>query len=90
MLLSPPDRAELDHAYREVRGLHAEAFGWDPPDVPGLEKLGARSAEPPANYKPACSPRANGSFGRPVSRSMSELLRPRYSHRSQPMPLLRQ
>ena len=41
VLLSPPDRAELDHAYREVRGLHAEAFGWDPPDVPGLEKLGA-------------------------------------------------
>lgn len=41
VLLSPPDQSELDNAYREVRRLHAEAFGWDPPDVPGLEKLGA-------------------------------------------------
>jgi len=41
VLLTPPDRAELDRAYREVKGLHAEAFGWDPPDVPGLEQLGA-------------------------------------------------
>lgn len=41
VLLAPPDRAMLDCAYRDVKALHAEAFGWDPPDVPGLERLGA-------------------------------------------------
>lgn len=41
VLLTRPDRAELDRAYRKVKGLHAEAFGWHPPDVPGLEQLGA-------------------------------------------------
>lgn len=41
LLLSPPDAAELDATYRRLRELHGEAYGWDPPDVPGLERLGA-------------------------------------------------
>jgi hypothetical protein len=39
--LQPPNDKELDRAYTALRGLHGEAFGWDPPDVPGLERLGA-------------------------------------------------
>jgi hypothetical protein len=40
-LLTPPDEAELDQAYRRLKELHADAFGWHPPDVTGLERLGA-------------------------------------------------
>lgn len=40
-LLEPPDDAELDAAYSRLRALHGEAFGWEPPDVGGLERLGA-------------------------------------------------
>jgi len=40
LLLEPPDEAELDHAYRRLRALHSQAFGWDAPDVTGLERLG--------------------------------------------------
>jgi bacteriophage exclusion system BrxC/D-like protein len=40
-LLVPPDAAELDQAYRRLKQLHADAFGWQPPDVAGLERLGA-------------------------------------------------
>jgi hypothetical protein len=40
VVLTPPDNAELDRAYARVKALHGEAFGWDPPDVPGLERLG--------------------------------------------------
>jgi P-loop Domain of unknown function (DUF2791) len=39
--LAPPDEAELDRAYRTLRRLHGSAFGWTPPDVAGLEQLGA-------------------------------------------------
>ena len=39
--LAPPDGAELDRAYHALKRLHGEAFGWSPPDVPGLERLGA-------------------------------------------------
>jgi hypothetical protein len=39
--LVPPDQAELDRAYRTLRELHGGAYGWEPPDVPGLEQLGA-------------------------------------------------
>jgi hypothetical protein len=39
--LAPPDDAELSSAYASLRALHGEAFGWDPPDVVGLERLGA-------------------------------------------------
>jgi hypothetical protein len=41
MLLAPPDAAELDQAYARLKQLHADAFGWTPPDVIGLERLGA-------------------------------------------------
>ena len=40
-LLTPPDAAELDGAYARLKDLHGAAFGWAPPDVPGLERLGA-------------------------------------------------
>ena len=39
--LVPPDEAELDRAYRTLRQLHAGAYDWAPPDVAGLERLGA-------------------------------------------------
>ena len=39
--LLPPDEAELSRAYRTLRKLHGRAYGWEPPDVPGLEQLGA-------------------------------------------------
>lgn len=41
LLLEPPDDAELNRAYTTLKRLHADAFGWDPPDVVGLERLGA-------------------------------------------------
>jgi hypothetical protein len=39
--LVPPDDAELDRAYRTLRQMHGGAYGWEPPDVAGLEQLGA-------------------------------------------------
>lgn len=41
LLLEPPDDAELDRAYAALRQLHGAAFDWAPPDVSGLERLGA-------------------------------------------------
>jgi len=41
LLLDPADDAELDRAYATLRELHGSAFEWDPPDVPGLERLAA-------------------------------------------------
>jgi hypothetical protein len=41
VLLSPPDADELDQAYARLKQLHGDAFGWAPPDVAGLERLGA-------------------------------------------------
>jgi hypothetical protein len=41
ILLTPPDAAELDQAYARLKELHGAAFDWQPPDVPGLERLGA-------------------------------------------------
>ncbi len=41
ILLEPPDDAELDRTYAALKKLHSEAFGWSPPDVAGLERLGA-------------------------------------------------
>jgi hypothetical protein len=41
ILLTPPDDAELDRAYAALMELHGVAFGWSPPDIPGLERLGA-------------------------------------------------
>lgn len=40
-LLAPPDEAELSQAYARLKELHGDAFDWQPPDVPGLERLGA-------------------------------------------------
>jgi hypothetical protein len=39
--LVPPDQGELDRAYRTLRQMHGGAYGWEPPDIPGLEQLGA-------------------------------------------------
>jgi hypothetical protein len=41
LLLEPPDDDELDRAYAALKRLHGDAFGWSPPDVAGLERLGA-------------------------------------------------
>jgi len=41
LLLDPPDTAELDRAYAVLKELHGSAYDWSPPDVPGLERLGA-------------------------------------------------
>jgi hypothetical protein len=40
-LLTPPDDVELDRAYAKLKELHATAFDWNPPDIEGLERLGA-------------------------------------------------
>lgn len=40
-LLTPPDAAELELAYARLKDLHGAVFGWRPPDVVGLERLGA-------------------------------------------------
>jgi P-loop Domain of unknown function (DUF2791) len=40
-LLAPPDEAELQHVYAQLKELHGEVFGWQPPDIAGLERLGA-------------------------------------------------
>jgi P-loop Domain of unknown function (DUF2791) len=40
-LLTAPDDAELDRAYRQLKDVHGSAFGWNPPDIKGLERLGA-------------------------------------------------
>lgn len=34
-----PDSAELDATYEAIRKIHAEAFGWEPPKIAGLERL---------------------------------------------------
>ncbi|MGH3303278.1 MAG: BREX system ATP-binding domain-containing protein [Streptosporangiaceae bacterium] len=41
ILLEPPGDAELDRTYAALKKLHGDAFGWSPPDVAGLERLGA-------------------------------------------------
>jgi hypothetical protein len=40
-LLTPPDDDELDRAYEQIKQLHAAAFDWSPPDVPGLPRSGS-------------------------------------------------
>jgi hypothetical protein len=37
--LHPPGRAELDRTYAQLKQIHADAYGWQPPDTPGLERL---------------------------------------------------
>lgn len=41
LALVAPDEAELDRAYGILRELHGAAYGWDPPGIAGLERLGA-------------------------------------------------
>ena len=41
LLLTPPDSAELDQAYATLKTLQAAAYDWSPPDVTGIERLGA-------------------------------------------------
>jgi hypothetical protein len=41
LILEPPDDTELDRTYATLKQLHADAFSWSPPDVAGLERLGA-------------------------------------------------
>jgi hypothetical protein len=40
LLLTAPDTDELNYAYQRLKALHSEAFGWNAPDVTGLERLG--------------------------------------------------
>jgi hypothetical protein len=40
-LMTPPDAHELDLAYATLKQLHAAAYDWSPPDVAGIERLGA-------------------------------------------------
>jgi P-loop Domain of unknown function (DUF2791) len=37
--LQPPGREELDRTYGQLKQIHGEAYGWEPPDVAGLERL---------------------------------------------------
>lgn len=39
VMLQPPDRDELDRTYLMLKRIHGEAYGWEPPDVEGLERL---------------------------------------------------
>ena len=41
LLMTAPSAAELDRAYVTLKQLHAAAYGWSPPDVAGIERLGA-------------------------------------------------
>lgn len=40
-VLTPPDDEELRTAYERLKALHGTVFNWNPPDVVGLERLGA-------------------------------------------------
>ncbi len=37
--IQPPGQDELDRTYAKLKQIHAEAYGWDPPDVLGIERL---------------------------------------------------
>jgi hypothetical protein len=37
--LQPPGQDELDRTYTKLKQIHAEAYGWEPPDVVGIERL---------------------------------------------------
>jgi hypothetical protein len=38
-LLAPPNPTELDRTYARLKAMHGEAFGWDPPEVEGLDRM---------------------------------------------------
>jgi P-loop Domain of unknown function (DUF2791) len=37
--LEPPSKEELERTYDRLRIIHGEAYGWEPPDVAGIEHL---------------------------------------------------
>jgi hypothetical protein len=37
--LQPPSKEELERTYDRLRVIHGEAYGWQPPDVEGIERL---------------------------------------------------
>lgn len=37
--LQPPGQEELERTYQQIKHIHAQAYGWDPPDVAGIERL---------------------------------------------------
>jgi len=37
--LQPPGQEELERTYGQLKQIHREAYGWEPPDVVGLERL---------------------------------------------------
>lgn len=39
--LTAPDAAVLAQTYRRVRAIHAHAYGWEPPEVRSVERLGS-------------------------------------------------
>lgn len=41
LLMTAPSAVELDRAYVTLKQLHAAAYDWSPPDVAGIERLGA-------------------------------------------------
>ncbi|MBI4544759.1 MAG: DUF2791 family P-loop domain-containing protein [Gemmatimonadetes bacterium] len=41
--LERQDERALDETYRKVKRIHAEAYGWQPPDVRGAQELTSRS-----------------------------------------------
>jgi hypothetical protein len=41
LLMTAPSAADLDRAYLTLKELHAAAYNWSPPDVAGIERLGA-------------------------------------------------
>ncbi len=37
--LQPPGQDELDRTYRQLKEIHGQAYGWQPPEVAGIERL---------------------------------------------------
>ncbi|MDI9571401.1 MAG: DUF2791 family P-loop domain-containing protein [Pseudomonadota bacterium] len=37
--LKSPDREALDETYEKIRSIHAKAYGWNPPQVPTIERM---------------------------------------------------
>lgn len=42
MDLEPVDDATIDRVYHKLRHTHGEAYGWSPPDVEGVSRMGTR------------------------------------------------
>ena len=37
--LEPPSKEDLESTYDRLRVIHGEAYGWQPPDIQGIERL---------------------------------------------------